>query len=130
MTILDVAALQGMSQAELEALTKGEIIAAIVGDQVKTECTKSVDGPNGQVSREYVTKDALGVLIETEKWDWVYGKDGVVKEITKTVLDEKALPIEVVKIATVDGALKAVPLPIKEMLPIDEKVPVEEAIIK
>jgi len=93
MGILDIAALQGMTPAELEALTKGEIIAAIVGDQDKTECTKSVDGPNGQVSRVYETKDALGVPLKTEQWDW-----------------------------KVDGVLKAVPVVIKEILPIEEVV--------
>ena len=120
MAILDVAALLGMTLADLEALTKGEIIAAIVGDQDKTECTKSVDGPNGQISREYVTKDTLGVLLQTEQWDWKYDKAGVVAEITKTVLDSKAVPIEWAKITTVDGALKAVPVALKEILPVKE----------
>ena len=130
MGILDVAALQGMTPAELEALTKGEIIAAIVGDQDKTECTKSVDGPNGQISREYVTKDALGVPLKTERWDWTYGKDGVVAEISMTVLDGKAVSVEAMKITTVGGVLKVVPVSIKEILPIVEKLPVEKIISK
>lgn len=122
MGILDIVALQNLTQTELEALTKGEIIAAIVGDQGKTVCTKSVDGLNGQISREYETKDALGVLQKIEKWDWFYDKAGVVMEITKTVYDSKSAVIEAVKIATVDGALKVVPVVIEDIAPI-EKLP-------
>ena len=117
---------------ELEAMTKEAIIAEIVAERPTTSevCTKVVDGVNGQISREFVTKDLAGAVIKTEQLDWKYDKAGVVSEITKTVLDAKAVTVEAVKIATVDGVLKVVPVAIKEILPIDEKLPVEEVIAK
>jgi len=124
--------LETKSIAELNAMTKEDIISAIVAERptMSEVCTKVVDGVNGQISREFVTKDLAGAVIKTEQLDWKYDKAGVVSEITKTVLDAKAVTVEAVKIATVDGVLKVVPVAIKEILPIDEKLPVEEVIAK
>jgi len=108
---------------ELNLMTKEELVSLIVGDKKETEtiCTKSIDSVNGQVAREFVTKDANGVILKTEKWDWKYDNAGVVSEIIKTVLDEKSVPAESTKIATVDGVLTNVQVEIK---------PIEEVIFK
>lgn len=108
---------ENLTLVELNAMTKDAIISAIVADRPNavTECTKSIDCKDGQVSRKYVTKDLAGVVIKTEQWDWKYDKSGVVSEIIKTVLDAKSSPIEAVKIVTVDGTLKAVPVELKAL---------------
>lgn len=115
---------ENLTIIELNAMTKEQIIAEIVADRKTETCVKSEDCENGQVLREYVTKDLAGNLIKTETWAWAY-KDGVVSEITKTVLDSKSLPIEAVKIATVDGTLKAVPISIKLIDVLPDKILVD-----
>ena len=136
MAILDMAALQDMSQVELEKMTKGELIAAIIGDQNKTTCTKATDGANGQVAREYVTKDALGVVLKVEQWNWSYKKTGEVSEIAHVVKDAVSAGAKVLlfeKIVHADGVA-----PVKVVLvnaavaeaPIDKLLPAEEIVIK
>jgi len=114
---------------ELNLMTKEELVSLIIGDKKETEtiCTKSIDSVNGQVAREFVIKDLAGTVIKTEKWDWKYDKSGVVSEITKTVLNEKSMPIESTKIATVDGVLKNIKVDIEpvDIKPVDIK-PIEE----
>ena len=108
----EVTMLDNLTLTELNAMTKEDIISAIVAEKPQTTevCTKATDGVNGQVEREYVTKDLAGAVIKTEKWGWKYDKAGVVSEITKIVLDSKSVPVESVKI--VDG--KIVPVKVVE----------------
>jgi hypothetical protein len=89
MQILEIATLLNMPKSELERMTKGELIEALVSNQNSTTCTKSIDGPNGQVLRELVTRDAAGAVLKTERWDWTYKKTGEVDEIRHVVMDEK-----------------------------------------
>ena len=83
--------LDNLSLAELNAMTKAQLIAAITAGRTETVCTKSKDSKNGQIEREYVTKDLAGNVLKTERWDWTYNKDGSVFEIAHTVLDAKAV---------------------------------------
>jgi TusA-related sulfurtransferase len=89
MQILEIATLLNMPKSELERMTKGELIEALVSNQNSTTCTKSIDGPNGQVLRELVTRDAAGAVLKTERWDWTYKQTGEVDEIRHVVMDEK-----------------------------------------
>ena len=91
MDILEIGELQNMSQDELEKMTKGELIAAIVGNQNKTECTAFEDGPDGQVMRQFTTTDAAGAVVQVDHWDWTYKESGEVDEITHIVTDGKAI---------------------------------------
>ena len=83
--------LDNLSLAELNAMTKAQLIAALTEGRTETVCTKPKDGKNGQIEREYVTRDLEGKLLKTERWDWTYNADGAVFEIIHTVLDAKAV---------------------------------------
>ncbi len=83
--------LDNLSLTELNAMTKAQLITALTAGRTETVCTKSQDGKNGQVQREYVTKDLAGNVLKTERWDWTYNKDGSVFEILHTALDAKAI---------------------------------------
>jgi hypothetical protein len=115
MAILDIIILQSMAQADLEKMTKADLIASIVGNQSKTECTKSVDSPEGQVLREFVTKDAAGAIIKTEKLSWTYKETGEVEEITHIVLDGKGTLLDAEKIVHTEKAVELVKLDAEEV---------------
>lgn len=115
MGTLDISVLQNKTPAELDKMTKVDLIAAIVGDQNKTECTKSVDCPGGQALREFVTKNAAGAVVQTERWGWTYNKDGSVFEISYVVLDTRSVVIGSGKIVHAAGKVSLVKMDAKEI---------------
>jgi len=102
--------LDNLSLTELTTMTKAQLIAALTEGRTETVCTKSKDGKNGQVEREYVTRDLAGNLLKTDRWDWTYNKDGSVFEIAHTVLDAKAVVTAKEKIVHDKGAVSLVKL--------------------
>lgn len=69
--------------AELQSMTKAQIIAAILEGQTDTELEDSEDGPHGQVRRIYAVRDrATGAVLRRERTDWTYHPDGSVATIT------------------------------------------------
>jgi hypothetical protein len=118
MQILEIATLLNMPKSELERMTKGELIEALVSNQNSTTCTKSIDGPNGQVLRELVTRDAAGAVLKTERWDWTYKKTGEVDEIRHVTRDGIA-PVFGEKI-THSGVVTLVAMSDKEILAVEK----------
>jgi len=112
-----------LTQKELESMTKEQIISAILGERRTCECIEAKNCPSGQLSRVYAIKNGFGVVLNVEKWDWIYEKSGVVEEISKTIYDSKLTIIEATKIVTVNGVLKSVPVATKDIPSIDIKLP-------
>ncbi len=102
--------LDNLSLAELNAMTKAQLITALTEGRTETFCTKSKDGKNGQVLREYVTKDLAGNVLKTDRWNWTYNKDGSVFEIIHTALDAKAVVTAKEKVVHNKGAVSLVKL--------------------
>ena len=109
--------MENKSLSELTLMTKEELISLILGDenQNNTICTKSFDSPNGQISREFVTKDPKGSILSTTVWNWTYAKNGQVDEITHVVLDSKKIPIIADKILHSDGVVEKIDIDLKQI---------------
>ncbi len=96
---------------QLRQLTKEQILAAInnrllnltkkqliiltlritgvdVDTYETTELTKSEDGPNGQITRLFETRDVLGNKLRSQHIHWTYYDEGPVNEITITNLNQ------------------------------------------
>jgi len=78
----------------LSALTKKQLIVFLVRvldidveTYELTELTESKDGPNGQVTRLYVTTDAMGTRLRSLRIDWTYYLNGPVDAIDLVTLD-------------------------------------------
>jgi len=75
--------------AQLQELTKAQLIAAILEGQTDTELEDSEDGPHGQVRRVYLTTDRLtGKVLRRTRTDWSYHPNGDVDEITTVERDQ------------------------------------------
>lgn len=105
------------SLIELSAMTKEELISLILGDenQNKTICSKSFDSPNGQISREFVTKDAKGTVVFTDIWNWTYTKNGQVDEIIHVVLDSKKIPVMADKLVHSNATVQKTSIDLKQI---------------
>lgn len=125
MAELDLFALQKLSPTELGTFTKAELITAIVGNQRKTICTQSIDGLEGQALREFVTRDAAGAIIQTDKWIWTYQKSGEVNEITHIARDGKDTLLDASKIVQVGTRAELVALDLKEISAIEFSLPIK-----
>jgi hypothetical protein len=98
-----------LTETQLLAMTKAQLVTEITKDRTTTLCTKSVDCKDGQVSREYVTRDIANAITQTDQWGWTY-KDGIVFEIAHVVLDGKGVVVLSEKIVKDGGGAKLVPL--------------------
>lgn len=114
MGTLTLADLQNMSPDDLDKMTKSDLIASITGDQTTTVCVNSVDLPEGQALRVFVTKDLDGTVLKTEQWTWTYNEAGEVAEITGVVLDGNDRPLSAGKILQTDNQVEYVVLDLKE----------------
>jgi hypothetical protein len=106
--------LESKTIAELNLMTKAQLITELTKDRTTTEITTSKDSPDGQVQRVYVTKDLAGSVIKTESWDWTYNK-GVVSEIQHVVKDSKAVVTLAEKVVHTDGLAVMVAMDAKDI---------------
>ena len=85
--------LENKTLTELNSMTKAQIIASIISERPSTNetCTKLIDCKNGQVLREFVTKDMDGNIIKTDVWEWKYKKDGSVDTIDHKIINVKGI---------------------------------------
>ena len=108
--------LDSKSLTELNLMTKAQIITEITKDRIETVCIKSIDSKEGQVSREFVTRDVAGALVKTEQWDWTYKPTGEVAEIFHIILDSKNVKIASEKIIHAVGSIKLISLITQEIV--------------
>ncbi len=74
--------LSAKSVAELNAMTKAQIVAALTEDRRETKTTISTGDKRGQLREVRETRDLAGTLISTQEVTWTYWPTGNVKDIT------------------------------------------------
>lgn len=87
--------LQAMTPAQLQALTKAQIIAAILDGITDTALTRAEDGPHGQLKRVDANRERLTGKVtgrSTTTWSY-YPTSGCVDEITTVEANDKGKEI-------------------------------------
>ena len=108
-----------LTPAELDKLTKAELIAAIVEDQrIDASLPIERDKYQNPIRQLQRTKDAYGKVIEERVIRWTYYGDGSTGEVNE-IITEDAKEQAIVK-HTLDGEQ-----PTLKRVPIIEPIPIE-----
>jgi hypothetical protein len=89
--------LQAMTEAQLNALTKEQLIDHIMSDRTTIKVLEDKGDSRGPTKQSYQVLDYKGAVIATHTTEWTYDKSGCVDEIKRSVADAKgkvvALPV-------------------------------------
>lgn len=89
--------LRGMTEAQLNALTKAQLIDHILQERTSIKTLEDKGDSRGPTRQSYQVLDYKGGVVETHTTEWTYDKSGCVGEIKRSVTDNKgkvtALPV-------------------------------------
>jgi len=85
--------LSSLSSAELNKMTKAQIVTALTEDRRETKTIVSTGDKRGQLQEVRETRNLVGKLVSSQEVAWTYFKNGNVEEITTVDKDAKGKEI-------------------------------------